>query len=64
MELPTIEQLVIKAYSEAFRDGIVEGRRQCNENLAKEAPRHVIDQSYEASIVKSIAIQVADKYEL
>ena len=64
MELPSIEQLVISAYSEAFRDGIVEGRRQCNETMTREPPRHVIDQSYEASIVKSIAIQVADKYEL
>lgn len=64
MKLPDIEQLVIDAYSEAFIDGIVEGRKQRMDSIAKEAPRHVIDQSYEASRVKSIAIQVADKYEL
>ena len=64
MELPNIEQLVFNAYAEGFREGIVEGRRQCDESMIREAPRHVIDQSYDASIVKSIAIQVADKYEL
>lgn len=63
-ELPDIETLVFDAYAEGFRDGIVEGKRKSMESLAREPPHHVIDQSYEASIAKPLAIQVADYYEL
>ena len=64
-ELPDIERLVLDAYKEGFRAGIAEGRAYDNDTSSpREAPRHVIEMSYEVSASKTVAILVADKYEL